>query len=62
MAIKILKNSKTKFVMECEKCECLFIYEMQDLEPGGHSDFIICPCCNAFCSHLNRKKIRRKKK
>ena len=57
MAIKIIKQGKTKFTKICPDCGCEFEYEQEDVKvdhsscsclttyPCKHETYVICPCC-----------------
>lgn len=55
MAIEVIKHpngDRTKYVVECRKCNCEFICEKNDVyhphnDPNGL--YCICPKCNESC-------------
>ena len=61
MAIKIIKQGKTKFTKICPDCGCEFEYEQEDVKvdyssclttyPCMHEIYVICPCCGKHLHH-----------
>ena len=55
--IKIIKKSPENYIMTCDKCDCVFSYELSDV----HLDYycrpaVICPNCKKVNDHDNRKR------
>ena len=51
MAIKIIKQGKTKFTAYCDRCGCEFTYEMEDVV----GEIVRCPCCKNHIVHTNSR-------
>lgn len=45
--IKIIKPGKKEFTVTCDKCGCVFSYELSDLGPSG----VTCPECGKYIYH-----------
>ena len=62
MAINIIKPPATTFEMRCNKCDCRFSYEMEDLredkrfKDSSFNLIVFCPSCNARNAHQFRGK------
>ena len=56
MAIKIIKKPTSLFTMECEKCECVFTYQKEDLVKYITVNCVQCPYCKDDIPHSKRKK------
>lgn len=56
MAINIIKQPTQLFTMECEKCECVFTYQREDLVKYISCNYVKCPCCKDEIEHSRRKK------
>ena len=56
MAIKIIKEPTSIFTMECEKCECVFTYTIEDLVKLITLEYVKCPCCKEEIPHYKRKR------
>lgn len=55
MAINIVRKATTVFTMECRKCECIYTYNLTDLEKD---DVIPCPECQELNAHSDRKPTK----
>lgn len=56
MAIEIIRKPTPLFTMECEKCECIFTYNIYDLTKYISLEYVKCPCCKEDIPHYKRKK------
>ena len=56
MATKIIKPGTKIFVTECDKCDCVFQYDISDVYTGFSYSYVHCPHCNETIPHKNRKK------
>lgn len=56
MAIKIIKEPTSLFTMECEKCECVFTYNIDDITKHISFEYIQCPCCKEEIPHYKRNR------
>lgn len=52
--VTTIKQSSTQFKMLCDKCECIFEYSLEDLNPGP-SEYVFCPCCFKRLFHDQRE-------
>ena len=50
--IKIIKEGKKQFQGNCEKCGCVFLYEIADM---SGADYVECPCCGQWLYHPEQK-------
>ena len=56
MAIKIIEPGINNFKMKCPKCECVFEYSLEDLQPNRPEGMIECPCCGELSYHSWRER------
>jgi hypothetical protein len=56
MATKIIREPTNIFVMECQRCECAFTYQREDLVKYISCYYVKCPYCKDEISHNLRKK------
>ena len=58
--IKVIKHGHAQYVMTCEKCECVFTYEDEDIESNNcqfdYCQWITCP----ECKFRNEKNLKQK--
>ena len=54
--MKILRPGEKEFTAECNKCGCLFSYNILDVHLG---DCVICPDCGGFVVHSLEKPVKR---
>lgn len=57
MAIKIIKQAAERFTMECHRCECVFEYNLEDINKKYTQESVICPVCNGVNPHNERMRI-----
>lgn len=57
MAIEIIRKATPIFTMECEKCECVFTYSVQDLVKYLSAEYVRCPCCGEDIQHYERQRV-----
>lgn len=57
MATKIIKEGTKVFTTECDKCDCVFQYDISDVCIGFSYSYVRCPHCNMIIPHNNRKKF-----
>ena len=56
MAIEVIRKPTDSFTMECERCECVFRYNIDDLVKFISAEYVECPCCKIDIPHSKRKK------
>ena len=57
MAIEIIRKATPLFTMECEKCECVFTYSVQDLVKYLSVEYVRCPYCREDIPHYKRQRV-----
>lgn len=58
MAKTIIIKPAEQFTIECERCDCVFTYTLEDLMDDDYVFCVACPACGRMCSHLLHKKFR----
>lgn len=56
MATKIIKEGTKIFTIKCDKCDCVFQYDIGEVYTGFSYSYVHCPYCNMTIPHSNRKK------
>lgn len=56
MAIKIIKDAPTAYTIECNRCDCVFFYNLADTIKYISCIYIRCPKCEEELLHHDRKK------
>ena len=54
--INIIKNGKSKFKTTCERCLCVFEYDLSDLFKMISCEYVRCPHCKNDVLHYPSKE------
>lgn len=59
--MKIITEGKSNFQVTCERCLCVFEYELSDLVKYISCEYVRCPHCKHDVMHKPTKKLERGK-
>lgn len=55
--IEIIKNAPKKYKTQCGHCDCIFLYELDDIKINGYFEkYVSCPNCKNEIKHNRRIK------